>query len=116
MADGEPRWVAMIEEDQRQYGRKIVPRSLEATYADEEQARQAAWNLAHNHRPQHPMSPKSRTVVHHDDYNFTVVVRGATQTFHFRVQVGLAYSDLPGEPPEPQQPSRRLDYEPGAWL
>ncbi|QVQ52146.1 hypothetical protein J4H86_26180 [Spiractinospora alimapuensis] len=98
----EPRWIVLIEEEtnKQQQGRKIYDPSLGTTYASEEEARQAAWHLANNHRPQHPMSPKSRTVVHHDDYEYTVIVQGATKSFHFTVRVGVAYVGLPGAPPE----------------
>lgn len=93
MDHGEPRWVAMIEEDtnRQQNGRQVLGESLDTTFATEDEARMAAWDLAHGHQPQNPWSEKGRTVVHHDDFTYTVVVHGATQNFHFRVQFGLVY-------------------------
>jgi hypothetical protein len=94
MDHGAPRWVAMIEEDtnRQQNGRQIVESSLATTYGTEDEARAAAWDLAHHHNPRHPWTDRGRTVVHHDDFTYTVLVHGATQGFHFRVQVGLVYT------------------------
>jgi hypothetical protein len=102
MNHGEPRWVAMIEEEtnRQQNGRQILESSLARSFSTEDEARAAAWDLAHRHRPQHPWNEQGRTVVQHDHITYTVVVRGATRSFHFRVQVGLVHPQ--GEPPPEQ--------------
>lgn len=50
-------------------------------------ARAMAENLARNHQPRHPMSPRDRTMYRIGEDCWLVVVPGATQTFHFRVSV-----------------------------
>lgn len=93
MNEGEPYWVAMVEEEtnRQNNGRQVAAWSLSRGYPDQDQARRAAWELAHGHSPRHPMSPQSRTVVSHGQDDYTVVVHGAVSAFHFRVRVGLAH-------------------------
>jgi hypothetical protein len=55
--------------------------------ADRGIAREAALELARNYRPERPFRQKGRLVLRIDPDNLLVVVRGATETYHFRVTV-----------------------------
>ena len=79
------QFAVLVEETVGQYlGRGLTQHSL---HPDREQARHAAADLARTYQPEHPRSPRSRTVYRHDHDNYTVVVQGRTRAFYFRVQV-----------------------------
>jgi hypothetical protein len=53
--------------------------------ADRNEARQYAYQLAQEYRPEHPMSPQGRRIFQIGIDTWVVQVPGATTDFHFRV-------------------------------
>jgi hypothetical protein len=83
------RWVILIEETAGSGQAMRWNASLgDSYYPDRETARRAALSCARGYSPRHPMSPKTRSVVRHDEDSYTVIIEGATTRFHFRVSVG----------------------------
>ncbi|NUT47765.1 MAG: hypothetical protein HOV94_10725 [Saccharothrix sp.] len=57
--------------------------------ADRDEALRAAADLADNHRPEHPMSPRGRAVYRIGADTWLVRLTGLTRDYHFRVAVAL---------------------------
>jgi hypothetical protein len=65
---------------------RVAPEPIPAG-AMREHARAAALKLARSFQPQHPMSPRARTVFRVNDDTLVVLVQGMTKTYHFRISV-----------------------------
>ena len=93
-------WQVLVEETVG-FGRDVYRWKLTRAIpcADEDAARERAWELAEEFQPEHPLSPQGRRIYEVGTDSWLVHIPGATTDFHFRVtaaRLAAAY-DKDGE-------------------
>jgi hypothetical protein len=94
--DRDPAWFVLVEQTagtgqgQRWSLTEVRPSG------DYDEAVQAGRDLAFSLQPRHPMNPRRRSVFQSGDDCWTVLVEGATRSFHFRITVARWLGDAPG--------------------